>query len=87
LVAASVTVALPDPEAGVFRGVIRQVLPDASKVPVSSGVFTGGPLVWSLPTGPIVDPPTPGDSATLEISVIDPLGREGTALSVTSPPI
>ena len=81
LLTTNIVAAIPNDAAGTFRAVVRQVLPDGSRVGVAnSPLVNGGPNVLS---GSFLAPAS-GEAVTVEVTIIDPLGREGMALTIVS---
>jgi hypothetical protein len=75
---------LPPSEAGPSRGLLRQVLADGGRVGVAREVLDPATTAQLL-TGDAL-PVESGETVTVEVSVVDPSGREGApATAVTGP--
>lgn len=77
----NIVATIPDESAGTFRAVVRQVLVDGKRVGVATATLVdGGPniLIGSFLA------PTSGQNVTIEVTIIDPLAREGAPLSISA---
>jgi len=84
-VSVAFSVVLPPADFGPTRGVVRQVLPDGRRVGVAREVLDPTLPSHTL-TGPVLPVPS-GETVTIEVSVVDPAGREGAAASAVTGPM
>lgn len=77
----TILASIPDASAGTFRAVLRQVLANGKRVGVATAPPTeSGPHIL---TGSLVAPAS-GETVTVEVSIIDPLAREGAAITISA---
>lgn len=77
----TILASIPDASAGTFRAVLRQVLANGKRVGVATVPPTeSGPHIL---TGSLVAPAS-GETVTVEVSIIDPLAREGAAITISA---
>ena len=84
-VSVSFAAVLPPATAGPSRGIVRQLLPGGRRVGVASDVLDPTASTHML-TGYVLPVPS-GEAVTVELSIIDPTGREGAAVTAVTGPM
>jgi hypothetical protein len=84
-VSVSFAATLPPAVAGPSRGIVREVLPSGHRVGVVRDVLDPTASTHTL-DGPVL-PVASGEAVTIEVSVIDPTGREGAAVTAITGPM